>query len=257
MSAEKERPLVDLLTDQLRLMAERFPDAPGYVQVAADRAITFGQWDQESDRIATALLDADVQKGDRVAILLPPEEALGWIITYAAIHKAGAVAVPTSHRLAPRELQYVLEHSGAVAAFGGEGTTTLLDQVRPSVPALRWLTTTTGAFPAGFHRWSEVGGGARPVQVPLDGDDMADIVYTSGTTGRPKGVVVRHRNVATIPNGLPRWSGDGWLHASPLFTFAGLASVYNPMKLGMTGLYQPRFDAGDWMAEVERRRPAA
>jgi acyl-CoA synthetase (AMP-forming)/AMP-acid ligase II len=60
-----------------------------------------------------------------------------------------------------------------------------------------------------------------------------------------------------VPNGLPHWSGDGWLHASPFFTFAGIASVYNPMKLGMTGLYQPRFDAAAWMRVVEERRPSA
>ena len=47
------------------------------------------------------------------------------------------------------------------------------------------------------------------IQVPVDGDDMADLMYTSGTTGRPKGVVVRHRNVAMVPNGLPKWSGAG------------------------------------------------
>lgn len=60
-----------------------------------------------------------------------------------------------------------------------------------------------------------------------------------------------------MPNGLPNWGGSGWLHASPLFTFAGIASVYNPMKLGMTGMYQPRFDAGAWLDVVEQRRPSA
>jgi acyl-CoA synthetase (AMP-forming)/AMP-acid ligase II len=86
---------------------------------------------------------------------------------------------------------------------------------------------------------------------------MADIMYTSGTTGRPKGVVVRHRNAAMIPNTKPAWTGTGWLHASPLFTFTGIASIYNPMKLGMRGLYLPRFDVDRWIDIVERDRPVA
>ncbi len=246
-----------LLTDQLRLMAENFPDECGYVEVTSDRRLTFGEWDRESDRVATGLVEAGVAKGDRVAVYLPPEEALEWIVAYAAVHKAGAVAVPTNTRVAARELAYLVRHSGAVAAFVGSSTIATLEQVRADLPALRWMATTAESRPAGYVAWSQAGRAGEPVQVGVTGDDLADIMYTSGTTGRPKGVVVRHRDAATMPNGLPRWSGDGWLHASPLFTFAGIASVYNPMKLGMTGLYQPRFDAGAWLEQVEQRRPAA
>ena len=94
-------------------------------------------------------------------------------------------------------------------------------------------------------------------QVPVDDEDIADLMYTSGTTGRPKGVVVRHRAASLMPNAVPRWTGAGWLHSSPLFTFAGIASVYNPMKLGMRLEYLPRFDAARWVEVVETYRPGA
>lgn len=246
-----------LLTDQLRLMADEFGAEVAYVDVGTGRSITFADWDRESDRLAAILLAAGISRGDRVALYLPPAEPLEWVTAYAATHKAGAVAVPTSSRLAPRELRYVLGHAGARAAFSGSATTPALAAIRSELPGLRTVISTAGDGHADVTPWPAPGAAAEPVQVPLQPDDMADIMYTSGTTGRPKGVVVRHRTVATIPNGRPHWSGDGWLHASPFFTFAGIASIYNPMKLGMTGLYQPRFDAGAWIEVVEQRRPRA
>ena len=249
-----------LLTDQLRLMAAEFGAEAGYVDVTADRSISFADWDRESDRLAQGLIEGGVTKGDRVAVYVPAEEPLEWVVAYAAAHKAGAIAVPTNTRLARRELEYVLGHAGAVAAFTGRATAASLAEVADALPDLRWVASTAPAdeLPSGWKQWADAGpAGAGPVQVALVADDIADIMYTSGTTGRPKGVVVKHRNVSMVPNGRPHWSGDGWLHASPYFTFAGIASVYNPMKLGMTGMYQPRFDAGAWLEQVEQRRPAA
>jgi acyl-CoA synthetase (AMP-forming)/AMP-acid ligase II len=71
----------------------------------------------------------------------------------------------------------------------------------------------------------------------------------------PKGVLVRHRNVAMMPNGAPQWTRRGWLHGAPLFTFAGMSYIFNPMKMGLTGLYMPKFDVDHWFDVVENDKP--
>jgi acyl-CoA synthetase (AMP-forming)/AMP-acid ligase II len=249
----------DLLPDQLRLMAGAVPDEVAYCDVATDRDMTFRAWEDRSNRLARWLVAAGVAKGDRVALHVPPEEGDVFLVAYSAVHKAGAVAVPTSTRLVPRELGYVLGHAGAVAAVTGTATLPALAAARGDLPELATVVTTArGATGPGLVAWDDASDAdGSTIQVPVDGDDMADLMYTSGTTGRPKGVVVRHRNVSMIPNNLPGWRRDGWLHSSPMFTFAGIASTYNPMKLGMPLLYLPRFDVDPWFDVVERRRPGA
>lgn len=253
--AERGDTPVALLVDQLRAMAEAFPDEKGFVEVGTEDALTFAEWEGRSNSVARALVDLGVGKGDRVAIHLPPEESVAWVLAYAAIHKAGAAAVATNTRMVPRELGYILGHAEVAAAFiGGTGAENLL-AARGDLPTLRTIVTTQVPA-AGLDSWAALLGGDRSAfQVPVGGDDLAELMYTSGTTGLPKGVVVRHRAAATMPNSEPVWGGGGWLHASPLFTFAGISSIYNPMKLGMPSLYMPRFDADAWLDAVERRGP--
>ncbi|MCU4184624.1 acyl--CoA ligase [Acidiferrimicrobium sp. IK] len=251
------------LTDQLLLMAEHLGDQTGFVDLGSGGRLTFERWAQGGADVAAGLARLGVVPGERVALHLPLEDPIRWVVAYAGIHMAGAVAVPLNPRLVGPELTALLGHAEvSVALTGGPGASVLLG-VAPSLPTLRHVIVggepvAARAGAATVLRWEEAvaPGAPFPTSVPADEDDIADIVYTSGTTGRPKGVVVRHANSSLIPNGLPAWNGSGWLTSSPLFTFAGITAVYNPMKLGMVALYLPRFDAKAWIEAVERERPS-
>lgn len=247
-----------LLVDQLRLMAGAVPDEPAY-RVVDGGTLTFAQWDAESNRLARGLSAAGVEKGDRVSIFLTPDEALAWIVAYAAVHKAGAVAVPTNVRLAERELAFILRHAEVKAMLTEGRLGATASSLRRSVESLDLVVVADdGELPEGAVAWAEVADeDPGDYQVPVGDDDLADIMYTSGTTGRPKGVAVHHRNSALIPNAVPAWTSRSWLHCSPLFTFAGISFVYNPMKLGMTADYLARFDVNRWLDAVEEIRPSA
>jgi acyl-CoA synthetase (AMP-forming)/AMP-acid ligase II len=236
-----------MLVDQLRFMARRFPDEPAYRDLDAGTALTFRAWHERSSQLARWLMDHGVEKQDRVALYMDSDHCLQWITAYAAVHKAGAVMVPVNTRLSVDEVRTILQHAEPRVILTNERLQEHTRAVAQAVPVAATLTT---------HEWSAVDTyDASDVQVPVDADDMADIMYTSGTTGLPKGVLVRHRNVAMIPNGVPQWTGLGWLHGAPLFTFAGMSFIYNPMKLGLAGLYMPKFDVDHWFDVVERERP--
>jgi acyl-CoA synthetase (AMP-forming)/AMP-acid ligase II len=240
-------------------MAEAFGDETAY-RVVGGGTLTFDRWDTDATRLARGLVGAGVAPGDRVAIHLEAPNAVRWMVAYAAIHRAGAVAVPLNPQLSAPEVERMLSHSGAAAVFVEEalvprhvvGGPTLVVAVPPAGDA------GTAASAAGTRTWaSMLHDDATYFQVPRDRGDLADILYTSGTTGHPKAVAVRHDNASLVPFRTPQWTGGGWLHASPPYTFAGLAFVYTPMRLGLRGIYLPSFDAGTWLDTVESERPGS
>ncbi len=241
--------MAQLPPEQLHAMAEAFGDETAY-RVVGGRSMTFAEWDTSASRAARGLLELGVGPGDRVAIHLEAPNALRWMVAYAGIHRVGGVAVPLNPQLTRPEVERMLEHCGAVVALVEES---LADRHPDGATT---VVTVAAADSGSGSGWDELlDHDPAYLQVPRDRGDLADILYTSGTTGHPKAVAVRHDNSSLVPFRTPQWSGGGWLHASPPYTFAGLAFVYTPMKLGLGGIYLPRFDAGTWLETVESDRP--
>ncbi|MEY2433251.1 MAG: hypothetical protein QOC92_2976, partial [Acidimicrobiaceae bacterium] len=174
---------MDLITDQLRMMASHHPDAVGFRRTDGEE-ITFAEWDAASNRLARALIASGVTKGDRVAIFLESEEVRCWIVAYAAAHKAGAVAVPTNTRLVRPELERILTHSEAKAMISGGALQASAETLLDAMPSLDVLVSIS-AKPGGRSlTWTEaMSHDADDIQIPVGPDDLADIMYTSGTTG--------------------------------------------------------------------------
>jgi len=251
--------VTELLVDQLRTMARLYGDEVAFHDLDGDKTLTFTQWNERSNQLARGLAGKGaIRKGDRVAIDLPSSEILEWIVAYAAIHKAGAVAVPVNVRLTAPEVETVLGHAEVTAIITDHRQIENQQLHRVlALPSCQWMASVDAAPFDTVPLELITDGDADDFQVALDEGDLADIMYTSGTTGLPKGVAVRHRNVALLPNGEVPWSNTSWIQGSPPFTFAGISFIYNPMKLGMGCLFQATFNAARWIGYVEQHRPSA
>jgi acyl-CoA synthetase (AMP-forming)/AMP-acid ligase II len=163
------------------------------------RALTFAQWNARACRLANALLGLGLNKGDRVALLA--YNRVEWMELYVALAKAGLVAVPINFRLVTPEIKYIAEHCAARAFI-------VEDELVKGVQSLRGeLTIPNGAWihlgspaPRGWTDYEALiaeTSDSEPHQGVVGADTWA-LMYTSGTTGRPKGAIRNHRGSALM-----------------------------------------------------------
>ena len=237
--------------------ARRTPDHP--VAVFDGGQLTYRQLDQASDRIAANLASAGIGPGNRVALQLPniPQ----FLISYFGILKAGGVVVPLNVLLRAPEIAYHLEDSGALVLITWEGV--LAEAVKGAEVAGIGAIFAVG-HPAGSP-------GALPFERLLDGaasakematrqpTDTAVIVYTSGTTGQPKGAELTHIQLymnADIPGRLFNVQPDDIvITVLPLFHVFGLSSILDVcVRFGCTMSLIPRFTPAAVLAAIQRDR---
>jgi acetyl-CoA synthetase len=174
--------------------AEKEPDrlAILHARPDGDERITYGWLRETSNRLANVLRANGIARGDRVAILLPQSPEVAAI--HVAIYKLGAVALPLAVLFGMDALSYRLQNSGAAALVTNKRGVERIAEVRKDIPALKMMLSLDG--PAdGVLGFADVLARASPDFTPVDtsADDPAMMVYTSGTTGQPKGALHGHR----------------------------------------------------------------
>ena len=175
--------------------AQQDPDrlALIYVNAVGDVSeYSFGRMRELSNRLANLLRQNGVERGDRVAVLLPqcPEAALGHI----AAHKLGAISIPLFTLFGAEALQYRLQDSGACSVITDARGAERLAGLRNSLPNLKHIFCIDGPCPEGRDLAAEMAASSDVFEpVATSADDPAVIIYTSGTTGQPKGALHAHR----------------------------------------------------------------
>ncbi|WP_448639549.1 acyl-CoA synthetase [Geodermatophilus sp. URMC 63] len=248
------------LGDLLRRSAARTPGKTALRY--RERSHTYAELDAVVDRTANALTARGVARGDRVALLSHNDD--GYVALTFALARLGAIAVPVNFMLQAGEVAYILEHSGAT---GVVVESALLPVAREALELsgrdrdvrVRGVLGSGGSVPEGWEpveTWT-AHADATPPDVPVADDDVLQLMYTSGTESRPKGVMMTSRSLVTqyvscIVDG--RYGADDVaLHALPLFHVAAQHCFLNPnLYLGGTNVVLDGPDPATVLETIER-----
>ncbi len=234
-----------------------FGDKVGVID--GDAQFTYREFATRTHRLANALVELGVVAGDRVSFITFNTHHL--LEAYYGVIEAGAVLNPINIRLAPHEIEYILGHAASKVVFVHRDFAPLVEEILPRL-ASRPVIVVLDGEPGGIadHEYEALlaSGATDPRHPDIDENAMAELFYTSGTTGLPKGVAMTHRELylhsLAAEIGLGFTEDDVVLHVVPLFHVNGWGTPHFLTMVGGRHVILRKFDPGALMALVERHQ---
>jgi acyl-CoA synthetase (AMP-forming)/AMP-acid ligase II len=222
-----------------------YPDREAVVDGAL--RLTYAQFFERCDQWSAAMQRLGVTAGDRVAYIAPNTHAQ--LESFYAVPQIGAVLVPINYRLTADDFTFIIRHSGASVVCAHEDYLEAVDRIRDQVPGVRYFVALEGTR-AGWLDYEALLADARKefARAQVDERDLLTINYTSGTTSRPKGVMITHRNaymniVGTLLH-VPMRMTDRYLWTLPMFHANGWTFVWNVTAVGAAHVCLRKVDPG-------------
>ncbi len=231
------------------------PDKIGLI--FKEREITYRDWNERASRAAHGFASLGVKPGDRVGLLVmnSPE----FLECFFGLAKIGAIIVPINWRLAPPEITFIANDAGISALAYGPEFADAIAAIRGDLPTNTFVAV-GGEAPQGDHAYEDLlkQQPASEPQAEGAGDDPLVIMFTAGTTGRPKGAVLTHNNLfydsCTVSFSLDWRTDDRVLVALPLFHIGALIYVVIDAHVGATTVLMQSFDPTGFLKTVEAHK---
>ena len=239
------------LDDLFRMRASEHPSRTAVI--CEDRQISYEDLDVLVDRVAASLQRDGVQPRDVISICA--SSSVEYVALFVAILRVGATVAPLPPSASPEQLLTMLDDCGATHLFSDAGVSNHLAPVSTAISARR-IALDANAEGDRFDRWLAPEG-ATPKLIPIDPDQSFNIIYSSGTTGTPKGIVHSHRmrwvHIVTL---LPAGYGPEAvvILSTPLYSNTTLVSFLPALAGGATCVLMPKFDARGFLELCERHR---
>ena len=249
-----------ILTETLKKASKLFPQKEAVV--CGGKRWTYRGFHERVNRLSGSLNSLGINKDDKVAVLLP--NCHYFLEAYYGIAQIGAVSVPINIRLSPGEIAFILQDSESKVLISDPVYQKQIDPIRDKIQNIKKVIWTGDGIKLQEDRdlhYEDVlkeGNPNSPPETQITGEDLAQIYYTSGTTGRPKGVMLSHKNVMTHALGtiaeIHLTDQDVWIHVAPLFHLADAWATWAITWVGGTHVLVREFDSKTVLETIQREK---